>query len=74
VLDIPIGVRTGFAIVGRGEYLQYYQPIHRARSAGYLSRLPNGIMDYFFYDHSSARSRYRTRCRRWPRSTPGWSA
>ncbi len=51
VLDIPIGVRTGFAIVGRGEYLQYYQPIHqRPIPAGYLSRLPNEIMDYFFYD------------------------
>jgi len=25
LLEIPIGVRTGFAIVGRGEYLQYYQ-------------------------------------------------
>ncbi|HKZ85601.1 MAG TPA: hypothetical protein VJ793_18340 [Anaerolineae bacterium] len=51
VLDIPIGVRTGFAIVGRGEYLQYYQPIHqRPIPAGYLSRLPNEIMDHFFYD------------------------
>jgi len=51
VLEIPIGVRTGFAVVGRGEYLQYYQTIHqRPISSGYLSRLPNEIMDFFFYD------------------------
>jgi hypothetical protein len=51
VLEIPIGVRTGFAVVGRGEYLQYYQTIHqRPIPSGYLSRLPNEIMDFFFYD------------------------
>jgi hypothetical protein len=51
VLELPIGVRTGFAIVGRGEYLQYYQPIHQHPiPSGYLSRLPNEITDYFYYD------------------------
>jgi hypothetical protein len=51
VLAVPIGVRTGFAVVGRGEYLQYYQTIHRRPTpTGYLSRLPNEIMDFFFFD------------------------
>ncbi len=51
LLEIPIGVRSGFAIVGRGEYLQYYQPIHRRPiPAGYLSRLPNEITNFFFFD------------------------
>ncbi|HLF25153.1 MAG TPA: hypothetical protein VJG32_02355 [Anaerolineae bacterium] len=51
LLDIPIGVRTGFAVVGRGEYLQYYQPIHqRPIPGGYLSRLPGEITDFFFFD------------------------
>lgn len=51
VLELPIGVRTGFAIVGRGEYLQYYQPIqqHPIPSA-YLSRLPSEITNYFHDD------------------------
>lgn len=51
VLEIPIGVRTGFAVVGRGEYLQYYQTIHHHPiPTGYLSRLPNEIMDFYFFD------------------------
>ncbi|HEY4723691.1 MAG TPA: hypothetical protein VII92_17685, partial [Anaerolineae bacterium] len=51
VLELPIGVRTGFAVVGRGEYLQYYQPIHqRPIPTGYLSRLPSDITDYFYND------------------------
>ncbi len=51
VLELPIGVRTGFAIMGRGEYLQYYQPIHQHPiPSGYLSRLPNEITDYFYFD------------------------
>ena len=51
LLEVPIGVRTGFAIVGRGEYLQYYQPIHRHPiPSGYLSRLPGEITDFFFFD------------------------
>jgi hypothetical protein len=51
VLEIPIGVRTGFAMVGRGEYLQYYQTIHhRPTPSGYLSRLPGEITDFFFFD------------------------
>jgi hypothetical protein len=51
VLELPIGVRTGFAVVGRGEYLQYYQPIHqRPIPTGYLSRLPGDITDYFYND------------------------
>ena len=51
VLELPIGVRTGFAVVGRGEYLQYYQPIHqRPIPTGYLSRLPSDIADYFYTD------------------------
>jgi len=51
LLEIPIGVRTGFAIVGRGEYLQYYQTIHhRPIPTGYLSRLPGEITDVFYYD------------------------
>lgn len=51
VLEIPIGVRTGFAIVGRGEYLQYYAPIHQHPiPSGYLSRLPNEITDFFYSD------------------------
>ncbi len=51
VLELPIGVRTGFAIVGRGEYLQYYAPIHQHPiPSGYLSRLPKEITDYFYSD------------------------
>jgi hypothetical protein len=51
VLELPIGVRTGFAVVGRGEYLQYYAPIHQHPiSSGYLSRLPNDITNYFYFD------------------------
>jgi hypothetical protein len=51
VLEIPIGVRSGFAIVGRGEALQYYAPIHQHPIlSGYLSRLPGEITDYFYYD------------------------
>jgi hypothetical protein len=51
VLELPIGVRTGFAVVGRGEYLQYYAPAHQHPIlSGYLSRLPNEILDYFYSD------------------------
>ena len=51
VLEVPIGVRTGFAIVGRGEYLQYYALIHQHPiPSGYLSRLPNEITDFFYHD------------------------
>jgi hypothetical protein len=51
VLELPIGVRTGFALIGRGEYLQYYQPIHQHPiPSGYLSRLPNEVTDYFYFD------------------------
>lgn len=51
VLELPIGVRTGFAVVGRGEYLQYYAPVHQHPiSSGYLSRLPNEVLDYFYAD------------------------
>ncbi len=51
LLEIPIGVRTGFAIVGRGEYLQYYQSVHQKPiPSGYLSRLPNEITNFFFFD------------------------
>jgi hypothetical protein len=51
VLELPIGVRTGFAIVGRGEVLQYYAPFHgHPTPTGYLSRLPNEVLDYFYSD------------------------
>ena len=51
VLEVPIGVRTGFAIVGRGEYLQYYAPVHQHPTfSGYLSRLPNEVLDNFYSD------------------------
>jgi hypothetical protein len=51
VLELPIGVRTGFAIVGRGETLQYYAPFHQHPTpTGYLSRLPSEVMDYFNSD------------------------
>ena len=51
VLELPIGVRTGFAVVGRGETLQYYAPFHQHRTpTGYLSRLPNEVLDYFYSD------------------------
>jgi Ca2+/Na+ antiporter len=51
VLELPIGVRTGFAIVGRGEALQYYEPFHQhAAPTGYLSRLPNEVLDFFYSD------------------------
>jgi len=51
VLELPIGVRSGFAVVGRGEYLQYYQPIHQHPiPSGYLSRLPGEITDRFYFD------------------------
>ncbi len=51
VLEVPVGVRTGFAIVGRGEYLQYYAPVHQHPiPSGYLSRLPNEVLDYFYHD------------------------
>lgn len=51
VLEVPIGVRSGFAIVGRGETLQYYAPIHQHPiPSGYLSRLPGEITDYFHSD------------------------
>lgn len=51
VLEVPIGVRTGFAMVGRGEYLQYYAPVHQHPiPSGYLSRLPNEVLDYFYSD------------------------
>jgi hypothetical protein len=51
VLELPIGVRTGFAVVGRGETLQYYAPFHQHPTpTGYLSRLPNEVLDYFHSD------------------------
>lgn len=51
VLELPLGVRTGFAIVGRGETLQYYAPFHQHPTpTGYLSRLPNEVLDYFYSD------------------------
>ncbi|HJW28890.1 MAG TPA: hypothetical protein VJ508_06520, partial [Saprospiraceae bacterium] len=51
VLELPIGVRTGFAVVGRGEYLQYYEAIHQHPiPSGYLSRLPTEITDTFYFD------------------------
>ncbi len=51
VLEIPIGVRSGFAVVGRGEVLQYYAPIHqRPIPSGYLSRLPGEVTDTFYFD------------------------
>lgn len=51
VLEIPIGVRSGFAVVGRGEVLQYYAPVHqRPIPSGYLSRLPGEITDTFYFD------------------------
>jgi hypothetical protein len=51
VLELPIGVRTGFAMVGRGETLQYYAPFHQHPTpTGYLSRLPNEVLDYFYSD------------------------
>jgi hypothetical protein len=51
VLELPIGVRTGFAMVGRGEYLQYYAPVHQHPIfSGYLSRLPNEMLDTFYSD------------------------
>jgi hypothetical protein len=51
VLELPIGVRTGFAIAGRGETLQYYAPFHQHPTpTGYLSRLPNEVLDYFYSD------------------------
>jgi hypothetical protein len=51
ILELPIGVRTGFAMVGRGEYLQYYAPVHQHPIlSGYLSRLPNEVLDYFYSD------------------------
>jgi len=51
VLEVPIGVRTGFAMVGRGEYLQYYAPVHQHPIfSGYLSRLPNEVLDYYYSD------------------------
>lgn len=51
ILEVPIGVRTGFAMVGRGEYLQYYAPVHQHPiPSGYLSRLPNEVLDYFYSD------------------------
>jgi len=51
VLELPIGVRTGFAMVGRGEYLQYYAPFHQHPIlSGYLSRLPNEMLDFFYSD------------------------
>ncbi|HZY42133.1 MAG TPA: hypothetical protein VFF59_09060, partial [Anaerolineae bacterium] len=51
VLEVPIGVRSGFASVGRGEVLQYYAPIHQHPiPSGYLSRLPGEITDRFYFD------------------------
>jgi hypothetical protein len=51
VLELPIGVRTGFAMVGRGETLQYYAPFHQHPTpTGYLSRLPGEVTDYFNSD------------------------
>jgi hypothetical protein len=51
VLELPIGVRTGFAVVGRGETLQYYAPFHEHPTpTGYLSRLPNEVLDTFYSD------------------------
>ncbi|MBP7686338.1 MAG: glycosyltransferase family 39 protein [Thermoflexales bacterium] len=51
VLEIPIGVRSGFAVVGRGETLQYYAPIHQHPiPSGYLSRLPGEITNIFYFE------------------------
>jgi hypothetical protein len=37
--------------VGRGETLQYYAPFHQHPTpTGYLSRLPNEVLDYFYSD------------------------
>ncbi len=51
LLELPLGVRTGFAVVGRGETLQYYAPFHQHPTpTGYLSRLPSEVLDYFYHD------------------------
>ena len=45
------GTHAVSPMVGRGEYLQYYAPFHQHPiPSGYLSRLPNEVLDYFYSD------------------------
>jgi len=48
LLEVPLGVDTGYTLFGHGQQLIYYQPIHRKRILnGALSRMPLTAVDYF---------------------------
>jgi hypothetical protein len=48
VLEIPVGVRSGTDVIGRGDDLMLYQTVHGKRLInGYLSRVPLVALDYY---------------------------
>lgn len=48
LLEIPLGVDTGYTLFGHGQQLIYYQPVHRKRLLnGALSRMPLTAVAYF---------------------------
>jgi hypothetical protein len=53
VLEIPLGIRSGTDLIGRGDQLMLYQTIHGKRLInGYIGRIPYDTLDY--YRRSSA--------------------
>jgi hypothetical protein len=48
LLEVPLGIDTGYAMFGHGKELIYYQPIHKKRTpSGALSRMSMIIIDYY---------------------------
>jgi hypothetical protein len=48
VLEVPVGVRSGTAVFGRGDRLMFYQTIHGKRLInGYLARIPIVALDSY---------------------------
>lgn len=48
VLEVPFGVRSGTDVLGRGDDLTYYQPVHKKRMINVLlTRIPLASLDYY---------------------------
>ena len=48
ILEVPFGVRSGTSVIGRGDDLMFYQPVHGKRLInGYLSRIPVAALDTY---------------------------
>jgi hypothetical protein len=48
VLEVPFGIRTGTDLIGPGEFLNFYQPIHKKRLInGFIARGPLEALAYY---------------------------